>query len=132
MKSPHWSDPGKGDTGDDQLRGVSESGVEQSSQAFPDAAAATRWHADQPAIGMIPRAEQTKSAGGLIPAARRRKHRERNEDKEPVEDGLSFESRNFATCSAHRLVRPPPLDTHAQNSLHHKPLSMNWPAALLV
>src|SRR5438876_10977777 len=54
----------------------------------------------QPATGMMPRAEQTKSAVGLIPPGpEAQKNRERNEDKKPVEGRFEFQkSGNFATC----------------------------------
>jgi len=92
---------GKGDAGDDQLRGVSESGVEQSSQAFPDAGGERFGGAPDPArdrndaeSGANEERSRTDASG---PEAQ--KDRERNKDKKPVEGRFDFQkSRNFATC----------------------------------
>ena len=92
---------GKSDAGDDQLRGVSESGVEQSSQAFPDARGERFGGAPDPArdwndaeSGANEQRSRTDAPG---PEAQ--KDRERNEDKKPVERRFEFQkSQNFATC----------------------------------
>jgi hypothetical protein len=92
---------GKGDTGDDQLRGVSESGVEQSSHTFPDAGGERFGGAPNPArnrndaeSGANEERSRTDASG---PEAQ--KNRKRNEDEKPVEGRFEFQkSGNFATC----------------------------------
>ena len=91
---------GKGDACDDQLRGVSESGVEQSSQAFPNAGGERFGGASDPArdrndaeSGANEERSRTDASG---PEAQ--KDRERNKDKKPVEGRFEFQrSVNFAT-----------------------------------
>ena len=83
------------------LRGVSESGVEQSSQAFPDAGGERFSGAPDPArdrndaeSGANEKRRRTDAPG---PEAQ--KDRDRNEDKKPVEGRFKFQkSWNFATC----------------------------------
>jgi hypothetical protein len=92
---------GKSDTGDDQLRGVSERSVKQSSQAFPDASRESFGSAPDPARDRNDaesRASEERSRiGASWPEAE--KDREQNEDKKPVEGGSEFQrSGNFATC----------------------------------
>src|SRR5438067_11000274 len=92
---------GKGDAGDDQLRGVSESGVEQSPQAFPDPGRERFGGAPDPACdrndtesGANEKRSRTDASG---PEAQN--DREQNEDKKPVERRFEFQkSENFATC----------------------------------
>ena len=92
---------GKGDAGDDQLRGVSESGVEQSSQAFPDAGGERFGGAPDPARDRNDAERGANKERSRTDASRpeAQKNRERNEDKKPVEGGFEFQrSGNFATC----------------------------------
>src|SRR5437764_15455702 len=92
---------GEDDPGDDQLRGIAESGIEQSSQAFPDAGGERFSGAPDPArdrndaeSGANEERSRTDTPG---PEAQ--KHRERNEDKKPVEGRFEFQkSGNVATC----------------------------------
>lgn len=92
---------GKGDAGDDQLRGVSESRVEQSSQAFPDAGSKRFGGASDPARDRNdPESganEERSWADASGPEAQ--KNRQGNKDKQPVEGRFEFQrSVNFATC----------------------------------
>ena len=92
---------GESDARDDQLRGVSESGVEQSSQAFPDAGGQRFGSAPDPACdrndaesGANEERSRTDASGPET-----QKDCDRNEDKKPVEGGFEFQrSGNFATC----------------------------------
>ena len=92
---------GKGDAGDDQLRGVSESGVEQSSQAFPDAGGERFGGAPDPARDWndADSGANEKRSRTDAPGPKAQKDRERNKDKKPVEREFEFQrSGNFATC----------------------------------
>src|SRR2546430_7359002 len=92
---------GKGDAGDDQLRGVSESGVEQSSQALPDAGGQRFGGVSDPARDRIDAESgaNEERSGTDAPGPEAQKDPERNEDKKPVEGRFEFQkSGNFATC----------------------------------
>jgi hypothetical protein len=92
---------GKGYAGDDQLCGVSESGIEQSSQAFPDARGERFGSAPDPArdrndaeSGANEKRSWTDASG-----PEPQKDRQRNEDKKPIEGQFEFQRfKNFATC----------------------------------
>ena len=92
---------GKRYAGDDQLRSVSESGVEQSAQAFPDSGGKRFGGASDPARDR----NDTESGANKersrtdAPGPEAQKNRQRNEDKKPVEGRFEFQkSENFATC----------------------------------
>jgi len=92
---------GQCDAGDDQLRGVSESGVEQSSQAFPDAEGERFGGAPDPARDR----DDAKSRGNEersrtdASGPEAQQDSQRNEDQKPVEGRFEFQkSWNFATC----------------------------------
>jgi hypothetical protein len=91
---------GKSDTGDDQFRGVSEGGVEQSAQAFPDAGGERFGGAADPARDRNNAESGANEKRSRVGASgpQTQKDRERNEDKKPVEGGFEFQnSGNFAS-----------------------------------
>src|SRR3954447_11215304 len=85
---------GKGDAGDDQLRGISESGIEQSSQALPDSDRQRFRRAPDPARNWNDAESGTNEERGWTdaPGPPAQKHRERNKNKKPVERGLEFQT----------------------------------------
>jgi hypothetical protein len=98
---------GKGNAGDNQFRGVSESGVEQPSQTFPDAGGQRFGGASDPARDRNDAESRANEEQSRTDASgpEAQKDRERNEDKKPVEGGFEFQkSGNFATCL--QLINP--------------------------
>ena len=97
---------GKGDAGDNQLRGVSKGGVEQSSQALPDASRQSFGRAPDPARqrnDAESRANE-KRCRTDPPWPEAQKDRHRNKDKKPVEG--RFEFQNFKFRNLLQLINP--------------------------
>ena len=84
---------GKGDAGDDQLRGVSESGIEQCPQALSHAGGERFGGASDPARDRndAESGANEERSGTDAPGPEAQNNRQRNEDKKPVEGRFEFQ-----------------------------------------
>jgi len=92
---------GKSYAGDNQLRSVSESGIEQCPQTLSHASGERFGGASDPARDWNDAESGTNEerSGADAPGPEAQNNRQRNENKKPVERGFEFQkSENFATC----------------------------------